>query len=249
LPVQPNNWLEYFTSPGDVDGADGTARVSNAVKWTSVRWNGLQAAVMYGFGGQAGAMGSGQSYNASVNYGTGPLTFAAGYARENNGNGAARATSVVTQAIYSTVVDAKYISAASVTRVRTGATYAFNAVTLGVNYSYAEYSADGASTFTGSERYQNASLFAVWKVTPSTLIEGAYNFMKSHGESSATYHQATLAADYLLSKRTDVYASVSYGHASGSNGKGAAQAVIADSYPAPGSSSQQLIFAGIRHRF
>ena len=59
LPVQPNYWLEYFTAPGDVDNADGTARVNSAVKWTSVKWRGIQAAVMYGFGGQAGATGSG----------------------------------------------------------------------------------------------------------------------------------------------------------------------------------------------
>ncbi|MET3633272.1 putative porin [Burkholderia sp. 572] len=40
LPVQGNNFLEYFTAPGDVDNADGSIRNSNAVKWVSpsCRW-------------------------------------------------------------------------------------------------------------------------------------------------------------------------------------------------------------------
>ena len=62
-------------------------------------------------------------------------------------------------------------------------------------------------------------------------------------------YQVTLAADYSLSKRTDLYGTMSYGHASGSNGLGAAQAVISDAFVDGGKSTQELAIAGIRHRF
>lgn len=54
LPVRGDNFLEYFTAPGDVDNADGSVRNSSAVKWVSPSWGGLQVAAMYGFGGVAG---------------------------------------------------------------------------------------------------------------------------------------------------------------------------------------------------
>ncbi|CAN7805297.1 hypothetical protein LJR267_010599 [Paraburkholderia hospita] len=54
----------------------------------------------------------------------------------------------------------------------------------------------------------------------------AYNFLKSSGDSGARYHQVSIGADYLLSKRTDNYTIVSYTHAPGENGAGEAQAVI-----------------------
>ncbi len=41
----------------------------------------------------------------------------------------------------------------------------------------------------------------------------------------------------------------SYGYASGSNGAGAAQAVIADAYVDGGKATQALSIVGIRHRF
>ncbi len=92
-------------------------------------------------------------------------------------------------------------------------------------------------------------MFALWQVTALTQLEFGYDYMKSHGDSSATYQQATIAADYQLSKRTDLYASASYGHASGNNGEGVAQAVIADSYINSGKATQEIAMVGIRHRF
>jgi len=52
--------------------------------------------------------------------------------------------------------------------------------------------------------YNNGSVFAMWQVTPATELEVGYDLLKSHGDSMATYHQVTLAADYALSKRTDL---------------------------------------------
>jgi predicted porin len=250
LPIQGDNFLEYFTAPGDVDNADGSVRNSNAVKWTSPSWGGLQAAAMYGFGGVAGSVGSGQAYNAAVTYNRGPLTLAAGYSHADNGNAtlSTRGTSSADSIFLSPVNDA-YVTASAINIARAGATYVVGPVTLGGYYSYSEYLADGHSTFQSAERYNNASAFVVWQVTPAWMVETGYNYLKSHGDSSATYQQVTLAADYSLSKRTDLYGTMSYGHASGSNGLGAAQAVISDAFVDGGKSTQELVIAGIRHRF
>jgi len=86
LPVQGDNFLEYFTALGDVDNADGSVRNSSAVKWVSPSWGGLQVAAMYGFGGVAGSVGAGQAYNAALSYTARQLTVAAGYTHLDNGN-------------------------------------------------------------------------------------------------------------------------------------------------------------------
>lgn len=250
LPIQGDNFLEYFTAPGDVDNADGSVRNSNAVKWTSPSWGGLQAAAMYGFGGVAGSVGSGQAYNAALSYSRGPLTIAGGYAHIDNGNTvlSKRGTSSA-DSIFLSPVNNAYATASAINIARAGATYAVGSVTLGGYYSYAEYLADGNSTFRNAERYNNGSVFAAWQATPALLYEVGYNYLKSHGDSSATYQQVTLAADYALSKRTDVYGTMSYGHASGNNGAGAAQAVISDAYVDGGKATQELVIVGVRHRF
>ncbi|WP_175885057.1 porin [Burkholderia sp. BCC0044] len=250
LPVQGNNFLEYFTAPGDVDNADGSVRNSNAVKWVSPSWGGLQVAAMYGFGGVAGSVGSGQAYNAAMSYTAGRLTVAAGYAHLDNGN-AVLSTRGASSAdtIFLSPVNSAYATASAVNIARAGVSYVLGAFTVGGHYSYAEYLRDGNSTFGATERYNNGSVFVAWQASPALLFETGYNYLKSHGDSSATYQQVTLAADYALSKRTDLYATMSYGHASGSNGAGPAQAVIADAYVDGGKATQELAIVGIRHRF
>lgn len=250
LPVQPNDYLYYFTAPGDVDNADGNAHISSQVKWLSPDWAGLRAAAAYSFGGIAGAMGSGQTYSFATSYTAGPLALAAGYSHADQGNPAlsARGTSTYGSLFLSPVNEA-YASAKAINIARAGARYSIGPVTLGGYYSYSEYLPDAYSAFRSAERYNNGSIYAVWNITPFVMVQVGYDLLKSHGDSSATYNQATVAADYQLSRRTDVYASASYGRASGQNGLGVAQAVIADSYPAAGNASQTLAFLGMRHRF
>ncbi|MGQ7932328.1 porin [Paraburkholderia sp. D1E] len=250
ISVQGNNFLEYFTAPGDVDEADGSIHVSNAVKWASPLWSGLQLEAMYSVGGVAGATGSGSTYSVAANYNQGPLTLAAGYFHVDNGNPTTSSRGVSTaDSIFSSPVNAAYATARSFNIARAGASYVLGTVTFGGYYSYSEYLADASSKFKSSESYNNASVYAMWQVTPATELEIGYDLLKSHGDSAATYHQITLAADYALSKRTDIYASASYEHASGSNGTGPAQAVIADAYVGGGTSTQELVMVGIRHKF
>ncbi|WP_321936293.1 porin [Paraburkholderia sp. J8-2] len=248
--VQPNNWQYYFTAPGDVDNADSTVMFNNAVKWTSPDFHGLRVVSAYSFGGVAGATGSGQAYSVAAGYSWDKAEAAAGYLHIDNGNAtlSSRGTTSAT-GLFSSVVNSAYSSASHINIVRAGANYNFDPITVGAYYSYSEYVPDGSSTFHTTERYNNVAIYGVYQVNPALQFEAGYDFLKSHGDSSATYHQISLAGDYLLSKRTDMYLSLGYGHASGNNGLGAAQAVIGDSWPNAGNSTQELAIVGIRHRF
>jgi predicted porin len=92
-----------------------------------------------------------------------------------------------------------------------------------------------------------------YQATNALLVGLGYSYTRSGGDTSATYHQVSVGADYNLSKRTDVYLTAAYQHASGQTGDGnggsmAAQASIG-SYGYAGTSSQTIVNLGLRHRF
>ncbi|MFM0045630.1 porin [Paraburkholderia sediminicola] len=250
FPAQGNYFLEYFAAPGDVDIGDGTVRQNNAIKWASPDWSGFRVNLTYSLGNVAGAVGSGQSYSGAMSYTTSSWVVAAGYIHIDNGNPTISTRGATSSdSIFESPVNSAYSTAKAIDITRVAANYTVGPVTFGGYYSFSEYLADAASTFSGSERYNNGSIFALWQVSPPFQLELGYDYMKSAGDSSATYHTINLAADCSLSKRTDIYGIASYGHAAGQNGLGPAQAVISDTTVAPGNASQELLIVGIRHRF
>ncbi|WP_088502552.1 porin [Burkholderia ubonensis] len=250
-PIQGDGYLgQTFTSPGDVDNADSSARFNNAVKWTSPTRAGFTGSLMYGFGGVAGSVASGQAYSAALAFNAGHATVAGGYLHVDRGNPSvsSRGTSSA-DTLFNSSVNAAYSSAKSIDIYRIAAQYQFATVTLGAYYSDSRYAADASSTFRHTEVYRNASVFGVWMPAPTLQTEISYNYLKSSGDSSAHYHQVSLGADYLLSKRTDIYAILGYTHAAGRNGTGEAQAVIGATDIDAGRASQVRVNLGIRHRF
>ncbi|KWF98411.1 porin [Burkholderia cepacia] len=250
-PVQGDNWLAgFYIAPGDIDNSDNSVRFNNAVKWASPVWNGLQVEAMYSFGGVAGATGSGQSYSAAAGWSGGPINLAAGYMHVDNGNATVSTRGATSSdSFFNSSVNGAYASARSINIVRAGGNYAIGAVTLGGYYSYSEYNPDASSTFTKAERYHNGSVYAAWQISPALVTEIGYNYLRTLGDSSAKYHQVALGADYNLSKRTDVYSVVAYGHATGTNGIGTAEAVIGSQDIGAGKPSQVIATVGLRHKF
>jgi predicted porin len=249
-PITADQFSGIFATPGDIDNYDSSVRFDNAVKWVSPSWGGFTVEAMYGLGGIAGATGSGQTYSAAIGYAHGPLNLAAGYLHIDNGNPshAPRGTSSA-DTLFNSPVNAAYASAGAVDITRAAAQYAIGPVTLGAAYSFSNYKADGYSTFGQSEKYHNGSVFALWQVAPDFQTIVGYNYTKSTGDSSARYHQVNLGVDYLLSKRTDIYATAAYQHASGSNGAGDAQAVVGSFDIESGANYQVIGIVGLRHKF
>ena len=240
----------WFATPGDVDNYDSSARFNNAVKWVRPSWGGVSAEVMYALGGVAGSTGSGQTWSAAVGYQSTSFSVGGGVLHIDNGNATLgnRGTSS-SDSLFNSPVNAAYASARSINIARIGANYVAGPFTVGAAYGYAQYSADSASTFTGSEKYHNGSVFAQYQVTPAFLLIAGYNYTRALGDSSAKYHQVNIGADYSLSKRTDVYALAGYQHASGQNGQGAAEASIGSYGIAAGKGTQEVVAVGLRHKF
>jgi predicted porin len=256
--TEDNYFGSVFATAGDVDNYDNSFRVSNAVKYASPVWSGFQFETMYAFGGTAGSTGAQQSYAVAAAYNRGPLSLAAGYFYASN----SEATVVRTNSFTSTSdgtfdgpINLGYSSAHSLAIARVAGQYVIGPFTVGAGYSNAQYRRDNASLFADNEKYNTGQGFFNWQATPAMLVGVGYSYTKSSGDTSATYHQVSVGADYSLSKRTDVYMTAAYQHASGEtanpDGTGApvaAQASIG-SYGYAGTSSQTMVNLGLRHKF
>ena len=259
-----NYWASIVGTPGDVDNYDNSSRVNNAVKYVSPNYAGLQFEGMYGFSNGAGTTGQGQTWSGAVAYNNGPLGLAAGYYYTSNptaGRSATTWNSPSSDSIFDSPINSGYASAHSIGIARAAAQYAIGPVTFGGSYSNAKYRPDGFSAFTSTETYNIGSLFANYQLTPALLIGTGYTYEKASGDTAAKYHQVGIGADYTLSKRTDFYALGAYQHASGTqatfttNAAGqtvrvdqAAQASIG-SFGFAGTSTQEMVIVGIRHKF
>ncbi|AME26365.1 MULTISPECIES: porin [Burkholderiaceae] len=248
-----------FASPGDVDNYDNSLRVSNAVKYVSPNWAGLQFEGLYGFSNLAGTTGQGQTWSGAVAYNNGPLGLAAGYFYSSNPSGGRGPAwnSPSSDSLFNGPINNGYTTAHSIGIARAAAQYAIGPVTVGASYSNAQYAPDGFSAYTSTQKYNIGNAFVNFQATPALLVGAGYTYEKANGDTSAKYHQASLGADYSVSKRTDFYAVAAYQHASGTQAtytsdgvrvNQSAQASIG-SYGYAGTSTQELVIVGIRHKF
>jgi predicted porin len=249
-----------FATPGDVDNYDNSLRTSNAVKYVSPTYAGFQVEGLYGFSNGAGTTGQGQTWSGAATYNNGPVSLAAGYFYANNPT-ASRTTgwnSTSSDSLFNSPVNNGYSTAHSIGIARVAGQYVFGSATVGISYSNARYSPDGKSGFSETEKYNIGNVFAAYQLTPALLVGAGYTYMKASGDTSASYHQASLGADYALSKRTDFYAMAAYQHANGTQsvydattGRRTTQAAQASigSYGYAGTSHQEIAIVGIRHKF
>lgn len=247
-----------FGTPGDVDNYDGSMRVNNSVKYLSPNFGGVQFEALYGFGGVAGSTGAGQTWSLASSYARGPLALAAGYFYASGGNTqgstGVRSWTASADSPFNTAVNAGFASARSVSIARAAGQYTYGAWTGGLGYSRTEYAPDGASLFASSARFNSGSAFVNLQVDPALKLGVGYHYTWLTGADTAHYHQVNAAADYALSKRTDLYVMAAFQRASGStlNASGesvAAQAVIGDYGLNSGSNTQTLVAVGMRQRF
>ncbi|TDV34468.1 putative porin [Paraburkholderia caballeronis] len=252
-----NYFGSAFATAGDVDNYDNSFRVNNAVKYTTPVWNGLQIAAMYSFGGIAGSTGSQQSYSAAVAYTNGPLALAGGYFFAANSQAVAGVRTdgwtSTSDGTFDGPINAGYASAHSLSIARAAAQYALGPFTFGLGYSNAQYAPDGSSRFFSTQKYNTGQGFLNYQASPAMLLGVGYSYTHANGDTTATYHQVSIGADYNLSKRTDLYLTAAWQHASGETGDGAggstpAQASIG-SYGYAGTGSQTMVNLGLRHKF
>jgi predicted porin len=255
-----NYWGAIVATPGDVDNYDNSLRTSNAVKYVSPNYAGFQVEGLYGFSNLAGTTGQGQTWSAAATYNNGPLAIAGGYFYANNPTAGRRANgteggwnSPSSDSLFNSPINAAYSSAKAIGIARGAIQYSIGAFTVGGSYSNAQYKSDGSSFF-GSQHYNTGNAFVNFQVTPALLTGLGYTYTKAGGDTSATYNQVSLGADYSISKRTDFYAVAAYQHASGdqrqSDGSTAsAQASIGSYGFESGRNHQEIVIVGVRHKF
>ncbi|RQH08946.1 porin [Paraburkholderia dinghuensis] len=247
-----------FATPGDVDNNDNSARFNNVVKYTSPVLNGFQFAGMYALGGVAGATGSGQTWGAAATYGIGSFNVAAGYLMQSNAaTTVARTgwTSTTSDGVFNGQVNVNghYDTARSVGIAQIAAQYVAGPFTMSARYSNAQYKPDALSGFTSTQRYNVAGGYLGYQLNPAILLGLGYTWTHGSGDSSNTYNQINIGADYSVSKRTDFYAVATYQHASGQQPGAAAGTTAGASVGSYGidsaSNNQTLVNVGIRHKF
>ncbi|MGH8781276.1 porin [Paraburkholderia sp.] len=253
--TEDNYFGSTFATAGDVDNYDNSSRTSNAIKYLSPTYYGLQVETMYALGGVAGQTGSGQTWSAAAAYNNGPLSLSAGYfVADNSNSGTLRtAWSSTSDGTFDGPVNSGYVTARSINIARVAGQYVAGPYTFGLAYSNSAYKADAQSAFASTEKFNTGQAFVNYQATPALLVGVGYSYTKATGDTSATYHQVSLGADYSLSKRTDVYLVGAWQHASGEqlNADGTVSSAEASigSYGVAGTSTQEMVSLGIRHKF
>ncbi|WP_321939649.1 porin [Burkholderia cepacia] len=247
-----------YATPGDVDNYDTSSRTDNAVKYTSPLINGFQFVGMYALGGVAGKSGAGQTWSAGLSYSNGPVDVAGGYYyaanRSSLANGIRTGWNSTSDGTFDgSLVNGGYLSAKSIGIARGALRYSFAPFAVGIDYSNAQYKADAMSAFRSTQKYDTARGFFNYQATPGLLVGVGYSYTRARGDTGATYHQVSAGADYVLSKRTDLYAVGAWQRANGEQrtldgGTQTAQASIG-SYGYGGTRTQGIVNLGLRHRF
>jgi predicted porin len=245
-----------FTTPGDADDNDDTIRVSNAIKYTSPTYAGFQYELLYALGGVAGSASSGQTYSAAALYNNGDLSLAAGYLFAKNDEVGGAGTSDPIQNNSVTPLDGAVPLVGSRQIAQVAAQYVIGPVTANVRYSNAQfkpYVSFGA--FDRTETFNIGAASLGYQVTAAELLALGYTYTKSSGASAATYHSVAVSSQYSPSKRTTLYATAGYAHASGTTFSSDGTTIV----PAGGTvgnlnassstPSQVVVMVGVLHRF
>lgn len=107
--------------------------------------------------------------------------------------------------------------------------------------------------FRNTEKYNTGQGFVNYQLSPVLLLGLGYTYTHANGDTSANYHQVSIGADYSLSKRTDVYMTAGWQHASGDQGDGSGGSMPAEasigSYGYNGTTTQTMFNLGLRHKF
>ncbi|CAN7735938.1 porin [Caballeronia sp. LjRoot34] len=257
----------YGAHPGDMDNLDNSFRINNTVKYTSPSYRGLSAEGLYSFGGQAGDFTRNQLYGFAAGYANGPLALGAAFekAKDPNyslfGTNPSANTATSTSAINaSTPVYSGYLSASAWQLITAGGAYRIGNATIGGVYSNVQFqnvgSVSGAGLnpghLSGTATFNIGEINLAYLVTPFLQLGAAYSYTRGSSIgtiSGASYSQFNLAANYLLSKRTDLYLVGIHQHASGVDSTGKAAVAAIPNLSNSSSDVQTAIVFGVRHRF
>ncbi|WP_375509072.1 porin [uncultured Caballeronia sp.] len=233
---------QYSWHPGDFDHLAGTLHINNALKYASSVYRGLSVGALYAFPSSSVSAGTGRVIAFGARYDGGP--FQAGVAYTDTHDLGLNAPSQAGTTLFPNLPAAPLVGT-SVSSIGAGASYRFGPSLTRLLFTDTHFRIRNDN---GSMPvYEISELF---QFTPAATLMGGYWYAKL---SEQKFQNATLLFDYAISKRTDVYASGSYLHASGGAapvflGGGSAPIFLNGSLVGTGDSAK-AIRVGMRTRF
>jgi predicted porin len=209
----------FFGSYG-TNGTGAAARQNNSVKYQTVDFSGFSASLMHGFGEKAG-------YSTASTY-----TGLSGMYTDKNAFWATLAYSTSKDAAVAPAVSAELTSLYAGVKFKTGA--------IALKGTYSETKVD-----TINRKIDVIGLGVDYAMSPTTTLVGTYYNIKRSGATSGKADQFTGMAKYAFSKRTTVYAALTFAKA------GTAAAVDTDlgGIVVAGNDDAMRTVVGINHSF
>ncbi|MEA3122233.1 MAG: ral bacterial porin, family [Paraburkholderia sp.] len=244
--------------PFDNDNLDETFSVSNAIKYTSVDYNGFKFGGLYGFSNGAGEFSNNRAWSVGTSYSNGPINVAAAYMQLNNAG-----STNINGAVQSGTSGNANFAAQMERTFGVGANYTYGPATVGLVWTQTQingmqsWSTYGNTFLAGVSgmnlHLDNFEVNGKYALTPALTLSASYTYTEGHvsgttGNGSPDWQTVALESDYALSKRTDVYLEGVYQHASGSLGNVANVADINTLSPSS-TANQTAVTVGIQHRF
>ena len=249
-PLSANGMLPggiLFPHPGDLDNNGIDFRLNNAVKYTSPTIAGLTGVAIYSLGGVAGDFARASAKSFALQYANGGFQLVGAYTSIDH------PAEAVPEGLWtaSNTVNGNYgLAAGSYKVFGIGAGYTFGAAHISADWTHTRFGdldpAVGAK-IGGHVTFDIGEIVGSYMLTPALQLGAAYSYTAgrvSQTGQAPRYQEADASVDYLLSKRTDVYASATYMHAGGG-----AVADLAPVLAASSSSNQVALRVGMRHRF
>jgi GBP family porin len=240
----------YFAHPFDNDNANATYLINHSVKWRSPQWYGFH------FGGQyaVSPVSSGvPAWSAGAAFAKGPLSLAASYAQ----SGGVPLEDDLGTAIGNALTGPGMTPAPGALGGRiygTGINYALGDVTLGTAWTHSRYEARGhgdgpGMNGTGRVDIDNYEINTRYQASAALMLAAAYTLTQSKASSgntqtTATWNQFGLQADYAVSKRTNFYVEGVFQLAADDQ-----PIAFVNGVEAADSDRQTVMSVGVRHHF
>ncbi|WP_175831317.1 porin [Burkholderia cepacia] len=255
-------WLQfgsiYGAHVGDSDNLLATFRLNNTVKYQSVNYNGLVLGGLYSFSNAAGGFAQNDAFGFGARYSSGPLSLAAAYLHlRNPSSGQSTNPTGAVGGEYTAGASSIFYNAGFVTKdeiLTAAAGYKFGSTLVDFVFSNVRLRyLDGTRL-----RLNNYEVNASYYFTPAFFAGVGYTYTDGEGDGGMSinqyatgnrprWHQVDLGAVYLLSKRTDVHASVIWQRSAGD--ASVSVLTLNTGVAGAGQNKQIGVNFGLRHRF